>query len=768
MTTRSPDSVPPLGQGSSASNTSNESDVTVVGAEQRDPEETRHYETPSTPAAPPGIPELWGTISLSESTQRFGKYEVIGPIGIGGMGVVVKARDPGLERVVAIKVLGAHLAQNERARKRFLREGRAAAAINHPNVMTIHAVEEDVSGPFLVMEFVAGKTLREVIEERKQLTPAEVITISLQVAKGLAAAHAKGVIHRDVKPANVMMHAEDQRIRLMDFGLAEVKNENIDLTSQDQVVGTPSYMAPEQVRGGEIDARADLFSLGCLIYALLTGQSPFHGRNHSEAVMRVLSNEPAPLSDNAPGVPEELVAIVDRLLAKDVSARFQSANEVVAALQKLTNGELVPVAVSLDVTATGEVPASNSSTTRFVPLSKESASDWKPLLAAVVSLAAVGLLMWQITNTPKSVSQEGSKNANEVAAPAVVLSPHLVVASDGSGDCKSIGEALERIAPQGTITLADAGPFAVSFVLSGPRYNGLTIEARDRAVVRHAPSETPGPMIELADVSNVTMRRLDIEASDSLQSKAVCQVSGASKGITLDGVSFRHESPQGNSSFLDIKGDGDNDIEVQGLACRFMASGGSGCVAVKGSATSLELRNCVLSNRLTVLRIDSEVRHIKLMNNVFLAGQNAINIDIKHWQPQTRIEILNNTFVGCRYWLGLVNSFRKGTPPQGKTDSRVCNNLILGGERTQGNRGDQWPYLVESWQFAANWWERDETTQADAGWDGKIAIMKDRQNIPQRDDAQHPDYLRPATDSELLTSGVGGDLPNYIGARGAQ
>ena len=176
----------------------------------------------------------------------------------------------------------------------------------------------------------------------------------------------------------------------------------------------------------------------------------------------------------------------------------------------------------------------------------------------------------------------------------------------------------------------------------------------------------------------------------------------------------------------------------------------------------------MLSNRLTILRIDSEVRHIKLTGNVFLGGQNAINIDIKHWRPQTRIEITNNTFVGCRYWLGLVNSFRKGTPPQGQTDSRVCNNLILGGERLQGNRGDQWPYLVDSWQFAANWWERDGTTQADAGWNDKIAVLKDRQDILQRDDAQHADYLRPAIGSELLTSGVGGDLPNYIGARGPQ
>jgi serine/threonine-protein kinase len=216
-----------------------------------------------------------------QALGRLGKYEVLAVLGCGGMGVVLRGTDTQLCRPVAVKLLNRQLASKATARRRFLREARAAAAINHPNVVTIYAVEEYRDTPVIVMELVVGSTLRECIHRARRLDPMEVLRISSQVAAGLAAAHAQGVIHRDVKPGNILLEDKVGRVKLTDFGVARAALDNVDITTHGVVVGTPAYMAPEQVRGEKIDARADLFALGCVMYAMFTARSPFHdpGRN---------------------------------------------------------------------------------------------------------------------------------------------------------------------------------------------------------------------------------------------------------------------------------------------------------------------------------------------------------------------------------------------------------------------------------------------------------------------------------------------------------
>ena len=179
--------------------------------------------------------------------KSLGKYTIEGRIGAGGMGVVWKGHDPDLQRTVAIKVLGPHLRHSETARRRFQREARAAAAMSHPNVLTIHAVEEHDDAPFLVMEFVSGQSLKEYVTDKGKLSHIEVFQLATQISQGLAAAHAQGVIHRDVKPGNVMLHDGGTRVRLADFGLARITYDNSELTSHGQHVGTPAYMPPETV-----------------------------------------------------------------------------------------------------------------------------------------------------------------------------------------------------------------------------------------------------------------------------------------------------------------------------------------------------------------------------------------------------------------------------------------------------------------------------------------------------------------------------------------
>ncbi len=244
------------------------------------------------------------------------------------MGVVFKAFDKALHRMVAIKVLAPRLASSQGARRRFIREARAAAAINHPNVITIHSVSVQQEMPYLVMEYIAGTTLHHRIRQGPPLETEEVLRIAVQVASGLAAAHEQGVIHRDIKPANIMLENGVERVKIADFGLALAAIDSSAITSTGQMVGTPAYMSPEQVTSaGDIDSRSDLFSLGCVIYAMFAGHSPFKGKHTLEVIRLVSDAQPPPLHEACPRVPRALSEVVHRLLEKDPEGRFQTASE---------------------------------------------------------------------------------------------------------------------------------------------------------------------------------------------------------------------------------------------------------------------------------------------------------------------------------------------------------------------------------------------------------------------------------------------------------
>src|SRR5262249_19817215 len=206
-----------------------------------------------------------------------------------------------------------------------------AAAVNHPNVVTIHGVETHNDLPFIVMECVSGISLREHLR-RQRLEPLEALRVSAQIATGLAAAHVQGVIHRDIKPANILLEDGLSRVKITDFGLARATIDNVELTSRHRALGTPAYMSPEQVRGETIDARSDLFSLGCVMYAMFTGHSPFHGRTALESARKIVDETPPALETVAQNVPPFFVEIVSRLLEKNPDRRFQSAQEVATLL----------------------------------------------------------------------------------------------------------------------------------------------------------------------------------------------------------------------------------------------------------------------------------------------------------------------------------------------------------------------------------------------------------------------------------------------------
>jgi WD40 repeat protein len=261
------------------------------------------------------------------SLGRLGHYEVLEVVGRGGMGVVCRAFDETLHRVVAIKAMAAELAVNPTARQRFTREAQAAAAVCHDHVVTIHAVDDVHRPPYLVMQYVEGVSLQDKLDRGGPLGLREILRIGMQAAAGLAAAHAQGLVHRDIKPANILLENGVERVKITDFGLARAAGDG-KLTGSGVVAGTPQYMAPEQARGDSVDYRCDLFSLGSVLYALCTGRPPFAADNAMAVLRKVCDETPVPIRDINPQIPPWLVAVVARLQAKNPAERFPSAAEV--------------------------------------------------------------------------------------------------------------------------------------------------------------------------------------------------------------------------------------------------------------------------------------------------------------------------------------------------------------------------------------------------------------------------------------------------------
>ena len=257
---------------------------------------------------------------------RFGEYLVERVIGRGGFGIVLRAFDPPLRRIVALKVLAPHLAGNKAACIRFAREAKAAAAVVHDHVITIHSVG-DKPLPHLVMQYVAGQSLQEKLDRCGPLEVKEVLRIGMQTAAGLAAAHKHGEIHRDIKPANILLENGIERVKITDFGLARAADD-ASMTQSGVVAGTPQYMSPEQARGDSVDARSDLFSLGSVMYAMCAGHPPFRATTTMGVLKRVCDDTPRPIRDVNPEVPPWLAEIIGRLMAKNPADRYSSAGEV--------------------------------------------------------------------------------------------------------------------------------------------------------------------------------------------------------------------------------------------------------------------------------------------------------------------------------------------------------------------------------------------------------------------------------------------------------
>lgn len=319
-----------------------------------------------------------------DSLGQLGNIEIRQFIGQGAHGVVLKGYQAELNRLVAVKVMAPHLASVIAARKRFAREARAAAAIVHPNVMPILQVDSTGQLPFLVMPYLDCQSLQQRLDSQGPLPIEDCLRIALQIAHGLAAAHAQGLVHRDVKPANILIERGVDRVMLTDFGLARAVDD-ASLTRSGLIAGTPHFMSPEQARGDSLDSRSDLFSLGSILYSMITGRPPFRAETTYGILRRVTDDQPRPIHELAPTVTPWFEALIAKLLAKDPADRFHSAVEVAHMLEECLTHHLQPGQHALPSAIQELLPKPPSPTVRRLIGS---------IIAIVVVMAAIVISLW--------------------------------------------------------------------------------------------------------------------------------------------------------------------------------------------------------------------------------------------------------------------------------------------------------------------------------------------------------------------------------------
>lgn len=405
------------------------------------------------------------------SLGTVGEYEIMGRIGKGGMGVVYRGFDPKLNRSVALKFLASRFAQDPGFRERFIREARAAANINHPNVITVHNISEVQGIPYIVMEFVDGESLQQRLRRMGPLPLTMVARIGLQVAEGLAAAHDKQVIHRDIKPSNILLCGDNDAVRITDFGLAQASGDPR-LTQTGQLLGTPKFMSPEQARGENCDLRSDLFSLGSVLFAMSTGVAPISTSNRGEIISRVAKGEVDSIDDVDSTLPAWLRSTIKRLHKSEPTNRFANAHETATALRgrlDLADNIEISTADFWDgATLCEDELDERQSITGATSQNGAAAEQQHSLQTQIDSPQPVDAIDARPTEGNRSTNQAGSKRRRSQAA----VGPIRIIATGPNNDADSNLRNLKRdrqiLAGVIVILLACLIPIAWSYLSTSP------------------------------------------------------------------------------------------------------------------------------------------------------------------------------------------------------------------------------------------------------------------------------------------------------------
>jgi serine/threonine protein kinase/Tol biopolymer transport system component len=357
------------------------------------------------------IPMIGSTIS---------RYKILEKLGEGGMGIVYKAQDTSLNRTIALKFLPDRVNKDEAAKARFLQEAQAAAALNHPNICTIYGIEEQEGHLFISMEYIEGGTLREKLPFVKT---DDALTIAMQIGEALQDAHAKGIVHRDIKADNIMLNAKGQA-KVMDFGLAKLKG-SLKLTRTSSTVGTLGYMAPEQIQGGEVDHRSDIFSFGVLLFEMLTGKLPFRGDHEAAMVYSIVNEEPESLQKYLPSASPELAHIIEKALEKDPAERYQTSADMVVDLRHVKKQStkvsrefarvtgLIPSTVATPASSSAELSSASQLQTDSSFLSKY---KWwiRGVAVALIALASLAVFVLRPWNSTAEINPGMSTRVLEI------------------------------------------------------------------------------------------------------------------------------------------------------------------------------------------------------------------------------------------------------------------------------------------------------------------------------------------------------------------
>ena len=740
-----------------------------------------------------GVPGLELT-RPGDTVHRIGPYELVEELGRGGMGVVYKARRLEDGAVVAIKLLSSHAIDDEKLRQRFLREARAAASITHPNIARVHGIFEE--GPLLaiVMDYIPGTTLRNWLKRRHGRDGdrpgardiAWVIRIAQQVGRGLAAAHEAGIVHRDIKPSNILLDPTGEHAWIADFGLAAFELGDDSLTSTGRQLGTPAYMSPEQARGERVDRRSDLFSFGCLIYAMVTGESPFHA-NNLMAVMRKISEvTPVSLLDHDPRCPRALARVVERLLEKDPGERYDRVDDVITALDRCAEDpscglpwptDLDPTATEEDtvapveVTERGEDAAEDSSglpttltagvTEPFPRVSMQSL-PMRGKAARRAAFIGVGVLVAVLGTAwfflgPRSEPAPGPR----VAAPPkpATTAPagrRRTVSAEHAADYSSLRDALGAAQANDTIEVLDASTYDGPFVIDDPyRLEGVRLISKAGAGLRAEGNHGRMAVLTVDGVRRVRVEGFRIIGASYLHSVFV---RGNVTGTTLSGLHITQPADAQWANVLlsrECRGTADEPIQIH--ECRF-ESGKFGLFSGRDDiAEALELSHLVVDGNhfsgsgthVVLLHSASEVR---IEHNTFEGGR-GIELNLGSPRPSGAISVVNNTFHGTEVWLLFG-------PDRGDYGGVAVNNLIVD---TMGRSwNDPFGPRRASWRVDHNIWE-SAGSDADRNLDGFGRATADA-GLRSRDPAS-PDFVRPLAGGAAATGGVGPPLPAYVGAR---
>jgi serine/threonine protein kinase len=711
-----------------------------------------------------------------------GRYKLLEKLGAGAMGTVYKAQDLKLGRTVAIKILPERSTPDPEAVARFQREARALAKLSHVAIVQAYDEDEDAGRHFLVMEFVAGRNLATVVQDNGGLPPTRAADYAHQVALGLAHAHERGLVHRDLKPGNILL-VPDGTVKILDLGLARFLQDQIGdatLTLEGSGIGTPDYMAPEQfTRAKSVDPRADIYSLGCTLFHLIAGRVPFPTSSLTEKFAAHEGLTPPPLEELCPEMPAGLALAVGRMMAKRPEDRFQTAAEAAEALAPYVAGSSMSFS-GLKATASWH----GSQLGIKVASKRRQRRQWM-MVAGAGALAAAGIPLgiWQsgIFDGPDNDGSSGSAGGSGGSDPPTAKAPDdpnvLTVAQNGDAEYRTINEALAAATAGKTIRILDDATYNEKLVFSDrQKHAGVTIDAPQRATVQSTGMRAVA--LSVKGVPDVTVRGLRLKSGGRVQT--LVAVDGAAPGLRLDGLDLDAVGAD-DCEVIMFYGADHADDEPPAIVERCTIRGGRLAISVQGyRAITREVVPCrrVIIRENTIFQPGTGIVGIGALVEVQIVGNRICGptgqagIQLQSLAGARQILVANNSILDCSTAFLLWDEQAQGE------EVELSGNLILSPSSADmvfvraGPRDDapsgagDTKQLLEKWTFGDNWRELTEPKDTEnSPWIpvAKGDVRHDKIEVLSR--VPHDaDFLRPAADSPLATKGTGGDLPAYVGA----